>query len=418
MKLDPMLVLKLAWRNLLRNKRRTFITFFSIASGCALTFFFFAFQAGVHKKTIDDATRMLAGHITIEDPHYRDAPAPNLFVPSVAKVRAVAATMPDVEIVKPICAGNGVVASAAGAIGVGFLGVEPEQEKDLSQIARSIVKGRFIASSDADMKGVVVGTRLAERLHVDVGNKLVLTTTSANGEVVQELLRVVGVFKLGSDSMDGELIEMPISVLRKVMGLTDDQATQVGLVLRRPEAQDMVLAETRRALADEKVAVHPWQTILPAIATWVTAGDSANQVMCGVVLFLASFAILNTILMSVIERKREFAMLLALGTAPRLLRVQVFVETLMLGIVGAVMGLGAGGLLAYAAQRHGIDLSQSGGAPPTVGNMALDTHVHPALSAHDAVFVAVVVVVVTTLIAIYPTLRSSRVDVANTLRSQ
>jgi len=412
-----MLVLKLAWRNLLRNRRRTLITIFSIASGCALSFFFFAFQAGVHKKTIDDATRMLAGQITVEHPQYRDAPKPSLFVPSVAKVKTVAEKMPDVELVKPLCLGNGVVSSAAGGIGIGFLGVEPDREKELSQIARSIVKGRFLESSDVDIKGVVIGERLADRLHVDVGNKLVLTTTNAQGDVVEELLRVVGIFKLGSATMDGALIELPIAVVRRVMGLTEDQATQVGLVLKRPEAQAMVLAETKRALAGENLAVHPWETLLPAIATWVSAGDRANQVMCGVVLFLASFAILNTILMSVIERKREFAMLLALGTPPQLLRIQVFVETLMLGVLGSGIGLALGASFAYAGQKNGIDMSDSGAAG-TVGGMALDPHVRPALSTEDAVFVAVVVLVVTTLIAIYPTLRSSRVDVANTLRSQ
>jgi ABC-type lipoprotein release transport system permease subunit len=415
-----MLVFKVPWRNLLRNKRRTIITVFAIATGVAFSVFFFAMTAGVEKKTVADATRMLAGNITVEDPHYRDAPAPNLFVHSIAKVSEVAAKIPEVLSVKPLCTGTGVVASAAGSVGVGFFGVQPEQERELSLIARSIVSGRFIASSDADVKGVVVGTRLAQRLQVDIGKKLVLTTTSAQGEIVQELLRVVGVFKVGTEAMDGQFIEMPIAVARKVMGLTADQATQVGLVLERPESQDVVLALTKRALANEGVAVYPWQTLLPAIATWVTAGHKSHQITCGVILFLTTFTILNTILMSVLERKREFAMLLALGTAPRLLRMQVFVETLILGFFGIVSGLGLGGLAAGLAQRHGLDLSKTvkEGEGPTVGNMALDLHLRPELTVRDALFVAGFVLLMTALIAIYPTLRSSRVDVANTLRSQ
>jgi putative ABC transport system permease protein len=265
---------------------------------------------------------------------------------------------------------------------------------------------------------VVVGTRLAERLHVDVGNKLVLTATNAHGEVVEELLRIVGIFKLGSDAMDGAFIELPLAAMRKVLGLTDDQATQVGLILKRPDEQAMVLAQAQQAMATEKLAVYPWETLLPALATWVSAGNSANRVICGVILFVACFTILNTILMSIIERKREFAMLLALGTAPRLLRAQVFLETVMLAVVGCALGVGLGGSISYAAQKHGIDLSQQQEAGATVGSLALDMHIHPSLTASDALFVAGIVLFVTMAIAIYPTLRSSRVDVANTLRSQ
>jgi putative ABC transport system permease protein len=414
----PTTVLKLSWRNLRRNKRRTGITLTSIAFGCMFTILVVALGAGVNRKTIRDATRMLAGNITIEDPKYRDEPGPGLFVPSVAKIEAAVAKIPEIELVKPLCAGNGVVASAAGATTIAFLGVEPEQEKDVSSIARSIVKGRFIVSADAGAKGVVIGDRLASRLHVDVGNKLVLTTSSAQGEVVQELLYVVGTFRLGSDAMDGRFIEMPIAVSRKVMGLTNDQATEVGLVLSRPEAQEAALAETKRAIDRDNLAVYSWETLLPTIASWVSFGMYRQHFVAALILFIATFTILNTILMSVIERKREFAMLLALGTPPRLLRIQVFVETLMLGLMGCTLGLALGGAIAYAAERHGIDLSQLVKDAPSIGGVPMDLHVHPWLSGGDALFVSGIVLAVTTLIAIFPALRSTRVDVAMTLRSQ
>lgn len=413
-----MLTLKLPLRNLLRNKRRSSITLFAIASGVAFSYFFLAFLAGVEKKTIADATRMLAGQITIEAPLYREAPASNLFVPSVAAVSEVAAKLPGVQQVKVLCAGSGVVSSAAGSAGIGFLGVTPEHEKQLSPIARSIVSGRFITTADAGVKGVVVGSRLATKLHLGVGNKLVLTTTNAQGDLVQELLRVVGVFKLGTQAMDGEFMEMPIAVARRVMGLTDDQATQVGLILKRPEAQDTVLAAAKQALASTGLAIYPWQVLIPPIAAWVAQSHKAHQFTSGVILFLTTFTIFNTVLMSVLERKREFAMLLALGTAPRLVRMQVFIETLVLGIVGIAAGLCVGGLGAYLAMRHGIDLSATvtEGQGPTVGNMALDLHVHPELTLHNGLFVAGFVMLMTALIGLYPSLRSTRVEIAGTLR--
>jgi len=158
--------------------------------------------------------------------------------------------------------------------------------------------------------------------------------------------------------------------------------------------------------------------MIPALATWVSFGTYRHHLVCAVVLFLASFTILNTILMSVIERKREFAMLLALGTPPGLLRRQVFVETLLLALLGCGVGLLAGAAIAFATERHGIDMSQAvtNGEAPTIGALPVDLILRPSLTASDAVFVVLIVLFTTMLIAIYPTVRSTQIEVANTLR--
>jgi len=412
-------LVKLAWRNLLRNKRRTAITLVSIASGCAFALFVIALMDGIHKKTIEDAARMLAGQITVEHPAYRDAPGPALFVPSVGAMQAVASKIPEIESVKPLVAGQGMVASAAGSVGVAFLGVDPAIEGDVSPLARHMVRGRFLVPADADARGVVVGTKLAARMHVDLGNKVVLTTTDVHGEVVEELLRIVGIFSLGSDALDGGLVEMPLAVSRRVIGLTDDEATQVGFLLGDPDSEEQVIAQVRAMVAGQPVTVYSWATLLPALASWEASGTRGHHVICGVVIFLASFTILNTILMSVLERKREFAMLLALGTSPARLRAQVFIESVLLGVAGCAAGLALGAAGALAAARHGIDLRDSvkDGAAPTVGNLAVSLQLRPILTLGDVVFVGSLVLILTMVIAIYPTLRSTRIHVANTLRA-
>ncbi|WP_394834219.1 ABC transporter permease [Pendulispora rubella] len=412
-------LVKLAWRNLLRNKRRTYITLASISSGCAFALFIFALIGGIHKKTIEDAARMLAGQITVEHPDYRDAPGPGLFVPSVAAMQAMAAKIPGIESVKPLVAGQGMIASGAGSVGVAFLGVDPAIEGNVSPLARNMVRGRFLLPADVESRGVVIGTKLAERLHVDLGNKVVLTTTDTHGEVVEELFRVMGIFKLGSDALDGGLVEMPLALARGVIGLGEDQATQVGFLLENPDSEERIIVEIRRTLAGQPVAVYSWTTLLPALASWEASGTRGHRVICAVVIFLASFTILNTILMSVVERKREFAMLLALGTSPARLRVQVFLESFLLGLGGCAVGLALGSIAALITARQGIDLrgSVKDGAAPTVGNYAVSLQLRPTLTLEDVAFVGVLVLVLTMIIAIYPTLRSTRIHVANTLRS-
>nr|ALD83697.1 ABC transporter permease [Sorangium cellulosum] len=410
-----MIVFKLAWRSLFRNGRRTLVTLSSIALGLAFALFFVSMVAGIHKKTIGDATRMLAGHLTIEHPDYRESLSSSLFVPSVSGV-VRAAALPEVERAKVLVVGQAMLSSASGAVGATFLGVEPEAERATSPLARSIKAGRYIEATDE--RGVVVGAQLAERLKLDPGKKLVLTTMSVQGEMAEELLRVTGVFELGSEELDGALVQLPLDVARRIVGLTGDQATQVGLVLKDPDAEERVRALVKGPIEAQGAAVRPWQEVLPELSAWQSLSGYVNRVLVGIILFLVTFTILNTVLMSVLERNREFAMLLALGTPTRLLRMQVLAEAALLSLAGCLVGAAIGGALSYLTQVRGIDLGGMIDQAPTVGGFAFDTRLRTELTFAQVKWLSAALVAMTMLINIYPVLRSTRIDVANTLRSR
>ena len=187
-------------RSIWRSKRRTWITLSAIAFGLALAVFFISFADGVYNQMIDDATRMQGGHFTLEHPSYREAPAIDLFVTGVAEHRSRIESLDGVAGTKALILGQGVVRTGSGAVGVAVMGVEPSVEVATSPLAGSISSGSFL--EDRDLRKVVIGVKLAERLNLKVGKKLVLTTNNADGDIVEELFRVKGTFEVGADEVD------------------------------------------------------------------------------------------------------------------------------------------------------------------------------------------------------------------------
>jgi ABC-type lipoprotein release transport system permease subunit len=320
-----------------------------------------------------------------------------------------------VERVKPLIRGQAVVSTGRGSAGVGLVAVEPEAELATSVLAHKIVDGRYIKDDDA--RGVVLGKTLAERLRVKPGKKLVVTATAADGEIVNELLRVTGVFETGAEEADSFVLQVPLRVGRRIFRLQDDQATRVGLILEDPDDQGRVQEELVAALQGEAVAVLPWQEVLPDLASYIAVDGGSNYVFQGIILFLIGFTILNTILMSVLERKREFATLLAIGTSPLLLRLQILVESAFLGLFGCVAGLAIGGGLAHHVEVNGLDMSEVFTEGASVAGFSIDPLVRADLTMGLMTWLGVAVFVGTMIIGLYPALKSSRVEIADVLRT-
>ena len=149
--------------------------------------------------------------------------------------------LPQVERTKLIIMGQGIARSGSGDVSATLMGIEPSVELDTSPLVRHIVAGRYL--NDDDGPWVVIGSEFAKRLKLAVGKKMVLTTNDAAGNLVDELCRVRGIFETGSVEIDGYFIQAPIDFARRLFGLPEEGATQLGVVLRMPEAQESILRE-------------------------------------------------------------------------------------------------------------------------------------------------------------------------------
>ncbi len=408
------MIFPLAWRSVWRNRRRTFITVASIGMGLSIAIFFIAMAEGVYNQVVHDGVRMQAGHITLENPGYQKAPAVDLRIDGVTKLRMQIDRLAFVELTKLLILGQGVANSSAGAVGISVMGVEPTVEMTTSPLARHIVAGSYL--TEADDNKVVLGNVLAEQLKLRPGSKLVLTTNNAQGQLVEELCRVRGIFHLGADETDGYLIQIPMIFARKVFGLGPDEATQLGVILERPGAQQEVMEQIKPMVRGMNIAVLPWQAILPEVASYIRLDRASNWVFQGLLFIIILFTILNTQLMSVVEREREFAVLLAIGTPTGQLEGQLFMESAFIGCLGCLIGLTLGGVAALALQVWGLNMASLLPAGASISGFAISTTVHARVTLPVFYWTGGIVLGATLVLSVFPVRRIRRVRVAETLR--
>jgi ABC-type lipoprotein release transport system permease subunit len=407
-------IARLAWRSIWRNRRRTLITVLSIGFGLACTVFFIAIGEGVYAQLIDQVVRLQAGHITMEHPSYRDAPAVDLWVKAPESLRSRIERLPQVERTKLIIMGQGIARSGSGDVSATLMGIEPSVELDTSPLVRHIVAGRYLNEDDGPW--VVIGSELAKRLKLKVGKKMVLTTNDAAGNLVDVLCRVRGIFETGSVEIDGYFIQAPIDFARRLFGLPEEGATQLGVILKIPEAQESVLREARLMVAEQDIAVLPWQEVIPEIASYIKLDKGSNWIFQAILIFLILFTIFNTILMSVLEREREFAVLLALGTKPVQLRLQILMESAYVGLIGCGLGLLVGGLAAWAAQVWGIDLRSLLEEGVTISGFAVSAKMHARVTTELLLGTAGLVFGATLILSLIPMHRAARLSIVDQLR--
>lgn len=411
------MVLRLAWRSVWRHRRRTLITVASIGLGLTVVVFSLTLAEGMYRQLIDDAVRMQAGHVTLEPAEYRDAPSVDLRVAGVTALRERIAQVPGVESTKLLVLGQGVGSTGRDSSGVSLLGVEPDVEQRTSPLAKHIIAGSwFDDEQGAATPKVIIGALLADRLDLQPGKKLVLTTNDATGNLVETLFRVQGVFQAGTEEIDGYLVLTPIDAARRVFGLGDDEATQVGVVIDDPSDVDDVQRAARAVVRDQTVAVLPWQKVIPELWGFMQLDRVSNRVFHGLLLVLILFTIVNTILMSVLERRHEFAVQMALGTAPRQLCAQLLGEAAVIGLCGCALGIGLGGSIASVIAARGWDLTALYGEGMTISGFAVDPVVHSHVSAGLLARLALLVFGATLASSLPAMGRAVRVPLAEVLR--
>lgn len=404
-----------AWRSLWRNKRRTFLTTAAIVFGLELALTFLTMGNGVYRKVINDAARIYGGHFTVEHTDYRAAPAIGLTVSVPTPMRESIESLSGVVSTRAQVQGQGMVRSSRGATGVVILGVEPAAEKKTSPIADNMVAGHYLEPNSS--RKIIVGQKLAQRLKVRPGKKLVLAANSATGELVEELFRVEGIFEMGSPEMDGYLVQIPISDARRFYHLQPEEASALAVLVADPADFSEALQATRD-LVPKIAVVRPWDEILTSVASFIRLDRTSNITINTFIVLMGLFTIWNTILMSVLERTREFAVMLALGTEVKWVRLQVLAEGIWIGFLGCGIGLTCAFLTGHWMETVGIDFSafMEEVDGQTVAGFKFPTHVYGKIWWEMYAAFGGLVMGATVLMSTVASRHIKKIDVANVLR--
>lgn len=408
-----MLELRLAWRNVWRNPRRTGLTVAATVFAIVLVMVAVALGAGVHEKMIEDAVRYGSGHVSIAGAGWLENRTLEQFVRfDPALERAIRET-DGVRGYAPRVSSFALLSKANATSGVAVLGVDPQLEDTVSVLSTRVRRGGFLTRGGR--REIVLGERLASKLSARVGDSLLLYSVAYSLETAYELFDVVGVMNLPDATLDRNLAVVSLADAQDFF-VYGDRVSEIAILADDADRADGIAAALRAKLAGAHVEVNTWDEVMPDLVEFIVLDDAGMYIMVFIVVVVVGFGILNTILMAVLERRKEFGVVLALGLKPRSVFRTVFVESMLLAAVGLVIGLAIAFPLVLYLQANPIPLAgeemarvmEMFGAEPVITFK---------LKPLNPIGSSLTIVVLALVAALYPAVKASRGRPVDVLRS-
>lgn len=402
-----MRLLMLSIRNLGRNLRRTVITATAIAFGMVMVHMMIGLQTGTYAEMIHQAVSGLAGHVVVQGQGYQERQDSDIVVHGVNDVVAqIHAVLPD-AVVAPRLMLGGLLASPTTSVGIGLVGVDGATEATIQQLDHKVVEGTWL---DGDGRGIVLGVDLARTLSVGLGDRVVyMGQHNGATEVSSRLFRVKGILRTGSAELDGFGAFGDLAAVQEAFG-APDVANRVTVHLGDPRLSDGAAAALRTAFASRTdLDVRTWREALPELYALIQLDKHSGDVMLTILGLIVAMGVLNTMLMSVLERTKEFGVMLAIGLTPGRLAGAILLEGASLGAIGAIAGLALGVAANWPLVHYGLDYSQFIGADTMEsGGVTIAAVIHARYDPWRMAVYTAFAVVFTTLAAAYPAVYVAR----------
>ena len=406
------LVFRLAWRNLWRHPKRTWLTTGAMVFSNVLLVFMISLQFGMYDLMIDNTLQSFTGHMQIQAPGYKDDQKIRQVVPEIQPLATSLRTSLNSDDIAARGTAFALVSSEDRSYGIAVFGVEPGYEPNVSTIPKLVDEGRFLEDSDA--AEIVIGAALARNLRIQLGDELTLLGSGRDGSFAAAVVNVVGVFRSGLAEVDRSIAEVPLGFFQDTFymeGAGHQVVINAPVIDAVPELQSRVGALLP---VDEELVLHDWDALQPGLKQAIRADMGSAFFMYGILVILVAFSVLNTQLMSVLERTHEFGIVMALGLTPGRLGRLVLLETSIMGLLGFAIGVFLGALLT-------LYLGVNGFAYPGMEELAakfnLPSRFFPQLSAPTLIAGPLVVFVFTILSALYPALRLHRLHPVEAMRA-
>ncbi|MGD8368536.1 MAG: ABC transporter permease [Desulfobacterales bacterium] len=398
------MIFQMGWRNIWRNKRRTAVILTAVIIGVWSMIFLGALMRGMSDRMRQNGIATLTGHLQIHAAGFRKDPVIENRITSPEKVyRALAALPGDAHWAERIRV-SAVASNARHSAGVTLVGIDPVREAAVSFIGDAVGQGRYLQQTDP--LGIVVGEALARKFETRIGHKLVLMSQDARGEIASRAFRIVGTYRAELESTEKQFVFVHIGAAQQMLGVGDD-ICEVAVLLGSHRQVDETAARLRRQLPGDAYTVETWKDLLPIVQAMLQMHDSFIFIWFLAVFIAMGFGLVNTILMAVFERMREFGLMRALGMRARLVVAEVLAESFFLLVIGMAAGNFFGLLSVLALSVRGIDLSAFSAGMEFVG---MSRVVFPLLTMHDIVTANVTVFFMGLAVSLYPAIKAARIS--------
>jgi putative ABC transport system permease protein len=407
-------ILRLAWRNLWRNKRRTWLTVSAIAFVTVLMVFLITLQLGSYDLMIDSSLRIFTGQMQVQREGYLEKPQIRKVIPDA---QALAERLRADPVLAPFgiavrAQSFALASSSTRSYGAQVVGIEPDFEPKVSTIPHLVKKGRWLGGLHA--QEAVLGSAIAQNLQIKVGDELTLLGSAMDGSVAATVVPVVGIFESGMRDLDRIAIEIPLGTFQDLFGMGTDAHAIVFLAPELKYLPFMHAEVARRLPPSPTLVVLDWEKLIPGLKQLTQADWTTGWFMYIALIAVVTFSILNTFLMSVLERTREFGIMLALGATPLRIGALVFAETVFLALLGLGIGVGLGIGIAGFLSVSGFTYP---GLKELMGQYGLPGLIYPQLSVTSVLIGPAVILVFILVAALYPALRIRRLEAVEAIHA-
>jgi ABC-type lipoprotein release transport system permease subunit len=351
-----MQLIRLAWRNLRRSRTRTAISATTIFLSFFVMLFNFSLKDASYQQMLRAAVNVAGGSVLVHAEGWQESRAANLLVISPGRVVEAARRLPEVRAVMPRMIIEGLISSARGAEPVRLQGVDRQAQSAVSDLARFLAQGTYLEPNED--QPLVVGPKLARKLAVKLGDRVVLTATDRNGEMARALFHVSGILQPRTGLEEGVAFTS-LAAAAAVVG-AEGTCTEIGLLLADDNRRGEVASAMRAALSvpgEQRLEVLTWEQVLPELQGTIRSDKALTYLLVLVIFVVVGFGIANTLLTSVLERVRELGLLSALGLMPVRTAGLVLAESALLAIFSLSLGYAFMLALHHAFTSQGIEVA-------------------------------------------------------------
>ena len=347
------MLLKLAWRNLWRNQTRTWLSTLVIAIGLVAMIFMDTMMVGMNTNMVKNATDSLMGHAQMHALGFRDEQDVKLTINDLDQALLQLEKHPDLKARSLRIVTQSMLSSSGGGEPVFSLGVDPEEEQLLSKFDEAIIEGEYLDSVSGQK--LILGWKLAEKLELGLGDRLVLTAADAeSGEMVQELFRLSGIFKTGEEKMDASMVLVARKTLQSMLKL-EGRIHQIALRYSKLTQDGTPVNTLKKPDDSSKNELLLWTELMPSLYMISQMTDLSMAIMGTILFLIIALGITNTLLMGLYERMFEFGVIKSIGTTPWQAARIMFFEAVCLGFVSIIVGLILALFVTALFANYGID---------------------------------------------------------------
>lgn len=400
---------QLAWRNIWRNKLRSSVVILSVALGIFAGIFLIALTNGMINARIDAIISTEVSHIQIHLPGFEENNDIKLLMKDADRILRKVKQNPNVAAASKRYILNAMASSAETGTGVKLVGIDPVDERRISNVSDKVIEGNYLI--DSGRNPVLIGQRLAKKLNVGLKNKIILTLQDAENNITAGAFRVVGIYETDNFLFDEAVVFVRNKDLCRLIALDENDAHEIGIIL--DENSKLEEAQQKLAAGFPKLSVEEWRKLSPEAGYLVSAMNQYLFIIMIVILLALCFGIINTMLMVVMERMRELGMLMAIGMSHPRVFLMIMLETVFLSLTGGVVGITLGYATSEYLANEGLDLYFWQEAYASIGYSSL---IYPAIDWGSMLVTAVMIIITGVFSALYPAYKALRLNPADAIR--